>query len=165
MKLLAASGTTPSDVKGNRNRASLDITTNSANPNIVAPMPTANPLTAQIKGLGNAASTSMNPGNPCRPATKLPEIRPAISTRSAPDENARPVPVTITTAVVRFAPNSMRASVAASYKASLNEFSASGRFYVIVATRPTCSMTTRLAAVSLIPTLKHSSNRHPLIEL
>ena len=95
----AASGATPRLVNGHFSRAVEDMKTRSAYPRTVVPMPTPTPLTAHTNGLVRSVSAliivvkwlpwSLICGS---------VIRACISLRSLPALNARPAPVSRTTA-------------------------------------------------------------------
>ena len=92
-------GRDPEEVNGHLSRASVDMKARSAKPRMVQPMPRPIPLTATTSGLGNASSASTSPRKPCLPAHEVGSVAMrCISSRSVPAENARPLPVSSTTA-------------------------------------------------------------------
>ena len=95
---LPASGASPRAVKGRRNRADSAASTKSKYSSIVTPIPTASPLTAAINGFSQSARVDRNRAN-SSPAADRSSAGTVTSSneRSAPAENALPVPVTTIT--------------------------------------------------------------------
>ena len=135
--LLAASGGTPSSLKGTRIRAVSSIKTMSQNGSNVIPIPTATPLTAAIKGLENVSSPSSNTVNPpgCVeagvPLATAVAIS-AISLRSCPELNAPPAPVSMATCTESSASISFSAEARSSYCERVKAFLRSGRLIVMI---------------------------------
>src|ERR1700687_3224304 len=99
-------------------------------------MPTPTPLTAQISGLGNVVSASIIAGKWLSPDAKSGSVmRACISLRSLPALNARPAPVSSTTATSGSSAAGRSATVMSSYSASSNALRTSGRSRVRVRTR------------------------------
>jgi hypothetical protein len=144
----AASGTMPTRANTNPKRADSAAIRMSIGNVRVAPMPTAGPFTAAMTGLRSAANGRLatppaSRGNPPISWLSSPGGRSRVRRsakvsgpppRSAPTQNARPVPVTTTTRTASSA--SARAATVASSSAMVrvNAFSRSGRCRVMVAT-------------------------------
>src|SRR6478735_9154014 len=103
---------------------------------MVAPMPTPTPFTAQISGLGKSASASIivEKWLPCS-LNAGSVMRLCISLRSLPALNARPAPVSSSTATSGSSAASFNAVAVDSYSSSLNALRTSGRLRVSVRTR------------------------------
>ena len=139
-QLDAASGTMPRRANTNPNRAAVLASRMSIGNVIVTPTPTAAPLIAPITGFfeSKIRSASMPPpsrGTPASVCTSLPPLANVSppDDRSAPAQNARPAPVTITARTSSSASARSNASIISFIIVPVNAFSLSGRDNVIVA--------------------------------
>src|SRR5271165_2561492 len=112
-------------------RAVLEATTMSLASSSSSPPANANPLTPAITGCASAASRSMvRPAYETNSTTRLGSIWPAAlarAFRSAPAQNARPVPVKTTTRTDSSASISSSARFSSSSRSVLIAFIAAGR--------------------------------------
>jgi hypothetical protein len=143
-QLEAASCTIPRRVNTNPNRADSAAIRTSIGSVIVAPMPTAGPLTAAITGLCSAAKGSeatppqsrgtppMVSGGVGRSGRSGSKVDPPD--RSAPAQNARPAPVTTSTRTSSSASAAAQTSPSSRAMSAVNVLSRSGRCRVSVAT-------------------------------
>ena len=135
-----ASGTMPRRANTNPKRAFSLARRMSIGNVIVTPTPTAGPLIAPITGflLAKIRSVSSPPpsrGTPESAITSLPprlNVSPPLD-RSAPAQNPRPAPVTITARTSSSASIRSNASIISFIITPVNALSCSGRFSVIVA--------------------------------
>ena len=137
---------------GRPNLATLLATTRSQESTISVPPATAGPSTAAIRGLVRVRRT--RPAKPPRSVESLAEPE-AIALRSAPAQNDGPLPHRIP--IHRSASDSRRSIAASRSSAScwLTALRASGRFSVMIATRP------RTSKVTVMPTTLPRGGRSP----
>ena len=148
-QLDAASGTSPRRAKTKPNFAVSAAILMSAGSVMVAPTPTAGPLTATITGLREAAMRSETIPPPSRrtPAIVPPACgsspRPANvarpPARSAPAQKPRPAPVSRTTRTPLSASARSKAATSSPAIVAVKALSRSGRCSVIVAVPPATS--------------------------
>ena len=137
-----ASGTMPRRENTKPNRADVLASRMSMGSSMVAPRPAATPFTAAITGLVQAKIRKVRRPPPSRKsATSSAQPRSfgskvlAPPETSAPAQNALPAPVTTTAPTSGSASTRSKASMSSSRISVVTEFSRSGRFSVIVATR------------------------------
>lgn len=148
----AASGTMPTRPNTKPNRADSAAMRTSMGSVIVAPTPTAGPLTAAITGLRSAANarlttppasrgypamSSRSSGGRCRVNRSAKVSAPPP--RSAPAQNPRPDPVTTTTRTSSSASAAAATRTSSSAIVGVKAFSRSGRCSRIVAIRSATS--------------------------
>ncbi len=118
------------------------------------PPPAATPLTRAIVGTGQATRARSAgwkiPSMICSTRSATSPCRTAL--RSAPEQKARPAPVTTTTLTLSSSETAPSAAVKSRINASFIEFNDSGRSRVIVATPPSTAYRTVPCAVSLMET-------------
>ena len=140
-QLEAASGTIPRLANTKPNRAAVLASLMSIGNVMVTPTPTAAPLIAPMTGLVDSKirSASMPPPSRGTPAARSASLLPTVNVsppadRSAPAQNARPSPVTITARTESSASARSNAVIISCIIRAVNALSFSGRDNVNVAT-------------------------------
>ena len=139
-QLLAASGTIPRLAKTKPNFEAVLARRMSMGKVIVTPTPTAAPLIAPITGflLSKIRNDTKPPPSRMTPVLAFTSLPPLAKVspppdKSAPAQNARPEPVTMTARTLSSASLSSNAAMISFSMRFVNEFNLSGRFKVIVA--------------------------------
>ncbi len=143
--MLHASGTTPRRANTKPMRAAVDAMRMSMGNVMVMPKPTAGPLMAAISGffMSKIRKVTRPPPSSCSPGTSPRATRSKVRAppeRSAPAQNARPAPVTISTRIASSPSAWSRTARSSSSMSELRAFSLSGRARVTV---PTPSATSK----------------------